>query len=249
MGERKAMFHKFNLILLLGCLVICAGCNSNKLPPIEGVQGQRFPRVSGQDLNGKLVVLPDDFAGRPALFIIGYERKAQFDIDRWILGLAQSGIKIPIVEVPTIEGLVPGLASKWIDDGMRSGIPHEDWSSVVTIYEHAQKITDALGKTETQNAQIVLLDGSSAISWFYNRGYSASMLLTLKDKIANLESGLTLETTSTSNTQRTGQEVPKPQRVPHIDLYGSAAAAPTAAPIKQDPVHYDNSPTSYGERW
>ena len=61
-------------------------------------------------------------------------------------------------ELPTISGLIPGLFSGSIDDGMRSGIPNEDWAIVVTIYRDAETVEQFFGNENPLPARVVLLD-------------------------------------------------------------------------------------------
>ncbi|MHC4420567.1 MAG: hypothetical protein ACYS1E_08225 [Planctomycetota bacterium] len=136
--------------------------------------GERFPDVSGQSLEKVLVTLPQDLAGEPAVLLVGYAQKTQFDIDRWLMGLLQADLDARLFELPTIPGLVPTIASKWIDDGMRAGIPREDWASVLTVYGRAAKPIAALTGTEyPQRARVLVLDATGTIVWFDDEGYSA----------------------------------------------------------------------------
>lgn len=170
---------------LIAILMFCTACSStieNRNPV-----GEAFPIVNGQSLEKESVTLPTDLEGRPAILLIGYKQRTQFDIDRWIMGLLQAEVDVPILELPTIPGLVPSLASDWIDDGMRSGIPKEDWSIVVTLYgKAAAPVAELTGTTDGQNARVILLNARGEIVWFYDRGYSAREALELANKAKTL---------------------------------------------------------------
>lgn len=140
----------------------------------------KFPTIHGADLRQLPVTIPDDYSGKVTLILVGYAQRTQFDIDRWILGALQADVRAAIVEVPTIAGLVPQMVQGFIDSGMRSGIPREDWASVVTVYKDAPKIVDAIGNEHPQSAYVALLDKSGRISWFSNAGYSAKQILEIK---------------------------------------------------------------------
>ncbi|MEC9374677.1 MAG: hypothetical protein VYC34_12570 [Planctomycetota bacterium] len=161
----------------------CAASFPNRNPV-----GETFPSVTGQSLEKEEVRLPDDFAGRPAIILVGYKQRSQFDIDRWLMGILQSGADAQIVELPTIPGLVPSLASGWIDDGMRSGIPREEWGAVVTLYgSSARPVAEFTGNEEGQLARILLLDSSGAVVWFDDKGYSPRKALELAERAAALD--------------------------------------------------------------
>lgn len=142
--------------------------------------GERFPSVRGESLSGEVMQLPEDLAGAPAVLLVGYKQNAQFDLDRWILGLDQAGVKARAIEVPTIDGMVPGLFAGMINDGMRSGIPKEDWPAVVCVYDEAEKIVNFTGDEGGNNGRILLLDAEGVVAYFHDRGYSVGSLNQLR---------------------------------------------------------------------
>ena len=179
--QRPALTLALALIALLP--VACTSTLPNRDPT-----GERFPTVSGETLAGEPVTLPDDLAGQPAVLLIGYKQETQFDIDRWLLGFAQAGLDAALLEVPTIPGLGASLASGFIDDGMRSGIPREDWSVVVTLYGGAAKPVAQLTGTENgNNARVIVLAPDGTIAWFHDRGYGTRQVLTVVDTVAGLK--------------------------------------------------------------
>jgi len=155
--------------------VLAAACATPQ--PNRDPVGERFPPVEGTALDGERVGIPEAFAGRRVLLLVGTVMEAQFDIDRWILGLMQAEVPVEIREVPTIEGILPALASPWIDGGMRSGIPEEDWPAVVTVYGDAGAIVRFLGNERPRNARVILLDESGTVIWFHDRGYAPRLVL------------------------------------------------------------------------
>lgn len=163
--------------------LLCVACTTKVSTP-SNVQNSLFPRVQGTNLDKQPITLPDHYRGKITLVLVGYTQKAQFDIDRWILGALQADVKAQIVEVPTIAGMVPQMVQGFIDNGMRSGIPKSDWASVVTVYEDAPKVIEALGNERPQSAYAVLLNKEGRIVWSSNIGYSASQVLELK-KVAD----------------------------------------------------------------
>ncbi|MBL8756979.1 MAG: hypothetical protein JNK35_00955 [Phycisphaerae bacterium] len=158
----------------------------------------------GQSLEKIRTPLPDAVAGSPAILLVGYEQRTQFDIDRWMMGLIQAGATAPVVEVPTIPGLVPTMASGWIDDGMRAGIPKESWGSVVTLYgDSASPVAELTGTVRGQNTRVIVLDAHGMIVWFDDTGYSPAKALEVAKLVSTLSgseanSGLHLRSASPS---------------------------------------------------
>jgi hypothetical protein len=173
-------------IAAVAVVSMIVGCATTM--PSRNPTGEIFPSVQGQSLEKKRIKIPAAFAGGPAVLLVGYKQSAQFDIDRWLMGLIQAEVKAQVVEIPTIPGLVPSMASGWIDDGMRSGIPKEDWGSVITLYGGEAKPVAALtGTTNGQRARILVLDSSGKVVWFDDEGYSARKAIA----VSNLVTGLT----------------------------------------------------------
>lgn len=177
------MMRRFTLVLALLALTACGSTTPNRTPT-----GEAFPDVQGTGLGGTAWALPGDLDG-PAILIVGYVQNAQFDIDRWLLSLAQLETPVRVLEVPTIEGMVPGMIAGTIDDGMRSGIPNEDWPSVVTVYgDGAERIVRFTGDERPRNGRVLLLDAAGRVVWFQDRGHSAGLALAL-DRAARALAG------------------------------------------------------------
>jgi hypothetical protein len=172
-----------SILLVLATIAAC----STSLPG-RNPTGEVFPTVVGQSLEKEQVNLPSVVAGEPAVLLIGFEQDAQFDIDRWLMGLIQSGANARILELPTIPGLIPNILSERIDDGMRSGIPREDWSVVVTLYgSSAQPVAALTGTEEGQLARVIVLDADGRVAWFDDTGYSARKALDVAGLVNELK--------------------------------------------------------------
>ena len=133
--------------------------------------------MTGSALSGESIRFPDAVAGTPAVLLIAYEQDGQFDVDRWILGLLQGNLRAPLFELPTIPGAVPGLFAGTIDEGMRGGIPNEDWGAVVTMYDDGDAIARFTGNDERRrNTRVVVLGPDGVVRFFHDRGFSARLV-------------------------------------------------------------------------
>lgn len=177
-------------IAVVAALVVTAfaisGCSTPY--PRQQPTGDVFPSVKATALDERTISIPSDFAGQEALLFIGYEMDSQFDIDRWLLGLSQLSLDVPVYEVPTLPGLFPGMFANVINNGMRSGIPQEDWAIVATVYDDGEVIARFLGNETPLPARVVLLDKEGRVAFFHDRGYSTNTLLRLKEALAALRS-------------------------------------------------------------
>ncbi|MEC7582885.1 MAG: hypothetical protein VYE77_01090 [Planctomycetota bacterium] len=170
-------------VAALLCLLtfLASACSSI---PRRDPTGEMFPTVRGTSLDDIDYELPEHFRGEPVLLLVGYRQNTQFDLDRWLLGLLQAEVEVATFEVPTIPGLTARLASGYIDNGMRSGIPSEDWGSVITVYADANAIVNLTGNENPRNGRILLLDKEGRVVWFWDQGYSARRVLDLKRAVA-----------------------------------------------------------------
>jgi len=161
----------FALAILCTLSAACSTVHERRDPT-----GETFPSVRGQSLDGSEVALPEVGAGKPLLLLIGYRQDAQFDIDRWLYGLAFANADVRLFEVPTIPGMIPRMFSDTIDNGMRRGIPAEDWCLVVTLYDDAAEVARFTGNRDGLTGRVVLLDGDGRVAFFHDRGYSVGTL-------------------------------------------------------------------------
>jgi len=151
--------------------------------PNRDPMGERFPTVTGETLEKQSVTLPDAYEGEPALYMVGYVQETQFDLDRWTIGLVQIGFTCRIIEVPTIPGAIPSMMKGTIDDGMRDGIPSEDWANVITLYgDEATPVARFTGNRNPRNGRILLLDKDGTVQWFWDQGFSAKRLMELDER-------------------------------------------------------------------
>lgn len=177
--------YRFSLVTaLIATVAAISGCSTTykRRNPV----GEQFPTVRAAALDERAVAIPESMAGKEALLFIGYEMDSQFDIDRWLLALAQLKVDVDVYELPTIPGLIPGMFGSVINNGMRSGIPEEDWAIVVTVYDDADAIARFLGNETPLPARVVLLDKQGKVAFFHDRGYSTKTLLRLQAKLEEL---------------------------------------------------------------
>ncbi len=174
------------VVLVLG---LSGGCSSPI--PNRNPVGEPFPSIVAEPLDAESdedrIRIPEDFAGKPLLLLVGYVQDTQFDIDRWLFGALDADLAVELREIPAARGMGARLASGFIDGGMRRGIPKAEWGAVATTYgATAETIAEVTGTERPRNARVLLIDGSGVIRWFHDQGFSAGTLIALREALAGL---------------------------------------------------------------
>ena len=175
----------FKVVFLAFCCLILTACTTQY--PNQNPTGKMFPEVSGNSLAKEAVQMPKHFLGEPTALLLGYVQNAQFDIDRWLIGLDMTQTQVNFYELPAIAGMFPRMFETQIDNGMRKGIPKELWKGVITLYDDGEALQEFTGNMNPNNARVMLLDAKGKIVYFYDRGFSVAALNDLRSELEKLK--------------------------------------------------------------
>ncbi|MEM9989813.1 MAG: hypothetical protein AAF723_09880, partial [Pseudomonadota bacterium] len=116
------MLRNICLALLLAFIAVPAGASERV-----------FPTLTAKDLNKREVTLPRGLPSDPSIVMLAFYRKQQDDLNTWINGMnLKAEDAPPWVELPVV-GWHNRLFSRYIDNGMRSGITAtEDRARTIT---------------------------------------------------------------------------------------------------------------------
>ena len=169
------------IVVVFSFAGIFSACSS--AIPNRTIVGEKFPTVTGKSLDGVEKIMPEEFKGKKAILILGYEQNTQFDVDRWGIGFFTADLVLPpVYEIPTIPGLIPSLFKGAIDNGMRSGIPQESWKDVITVYgSDGSTLTKWTGTEGARNCRVILIDERGKVLWMHDKGYGIPPLMSLLD--------------------------------------------------------------------
>lgn len=134
-----------------------------------------FPKIEATTLSGKAITLPAYVQGKQALVVVAFRRQAQGKIDSWrkpFMEKYTDSENYTFLEIPMI-GSGWKLASGWIDNGMRSGVPRFLHNNVATYYGPLQAYFKALGIADKSDAYVFLLSTEGNIRW-RGRGYAST---------------------------------------------------------------------------
>jgi hypothetical protein len=151
--------------LLLGLGLVSAVPSFAKVPMIP--PGGELPKLRGELLSGRSIVLPDSARGSALLLLLGFTYESRHDVEAWAERFrrdfgADSALRC--YEVPVIGGAAR-LARPFIDGGMRRGTPRALHERVITVYRDAGEWKQRVGFSERDVAYLLLVDGEGRVVW------------------------------------------------------------------------------------
>jgi hypothetical protein len=130
--------------------------------------GLLFPTVHGENLSGRLMVLPKDFEGKVNIVIVAFQREQQLLVNSWTPLIQQLEKKYPELhtyELPTIS--TGYKLMKWIiDNGMRSGIKDtKTRDHTITLFTNTKKFREDLNLPTDETIYVMLVDSKGMVRW------------------------------------------------------------------------------------
>jgi ATP10 protein len=124
-----------------------------------------FPTVQANTLAGRCIVFPDETKGRAAIIFVAFEQRAQQQIDTWVepfIGEYLERDDVAYYEIPMISGVYRPV-SRFIDGGMRGGVPKDLHDRTATYYGKRGAFFDAMGITDQSKAYLYVLSRDGEI--------------------------------------------------------------------------------------
>lgn len=127
-----------------------------------------FPSLRGESLSSQKMELPADLEGDVNLVFVAFLRHHQRDVDQWLEHLgdveeAHPGLKV--YEVPLMRRF-PVFYRRWIDAGMRSGIPDPfTRSRTITVYTDRDAFLTGVGLESVDEILALLLHSDGTVLW------------------------------------------------------------------------------------
>lgn len=166
--------------LMSGC--IGAGVNS----PLEPQGTNRFPKVTGINLNGQSVEIPSDLPGHPRIVVTAFEQAQQADVDTWLNALSPDLAAAPTLRIFELPVIYTGTAAFrfWVNNGMRSGVTAPDARErTITVYTEREAFFREL-QVRQESISTFLLDRTGTIRWRADGPATEELLQSLRGAIA-----------------------------------------------------------------
>ncbi len=162
-------------LAVLGGLLLTGGLIVSRSDFRPGEEPDRFPTVTGNNLDRELVEFPRDFGGDLNLLFIPFLQQQQRVVDTWVPFARELEATYPgtiYYELPTIEDMGT-LGRTFVNEGMRAGIPDPvSRQRTVTLYLDLAAFMRSLDITSRNDVHVLLVTNAGDILWRTTGPYS-----------------------------------------------------------------------------
>jgi hypothetical protein len=172
--------------LLLGLGLVSAVPGLAKVPMIP--LGGKLPKLRGELLSGRSIVLPDSVRGSALLLLLGFTYESRHDVEAWAERFRRDfgpDSRILCYEIPVIGGAAR-LARPFIDGGMRRGTPRALHERVITLYRDAAEWKQRAGFAERDVAYVLLVDSKGRVLWLAQGPFGEERYGLLAERVRDL---------------------------------------------------------------
>jgi hypothetical protein len=169
------------LLLRFGCLPALLALACAQSSP-------QMPRVEGESLTGRKVVLPDDARGKLAVLVFGFTKASKGSTRAWgdkILSEFGGQAGLELYQLPVLEA-VPGFIRGMVISGMKSGVKENTRDHFVPILQGESELKKLVSYKEPDDAYLVVLDPAGQIVQQLHSPFSDAPYGQLRDKIRAL---------------------------------------------------------------
>ena len=146
-----------------------------------------FPQVTGENLKGESVTLPDDFLAERNLIIMPFNREQQVSAEAWLpLGqeLAEEHNDLQFYSIAALPDLSPAVRLL-VSGGMNVAITDEAVREVaILLYLEGQdRFVEALGIEDMETMRVLLVRRDGTVVWTMAGEFSEAMAETVRERI------------------------------------------------------------------
>lgn len=149
---------------------------------------QIMPRIEGESLAGRRVLLPDATKSHVAVLIFGFSKKSKEPTGEWADKLAaEFGTKsgLEVYQLPVLED-VPRFIREMVISGIKKGIKEDKRDHFVPILQGEAELKKLVGYKESDDAYLVLLNRDGQIVQQSHGPFSEAAYGHLRSEIQSL---------------------------------------------------------------
>jgi hypothetical protein len=130
-------------------------------------RSETLPRLAGESLSGKEVVLPNDAHGKIALLVIGFTKKSSHATQAWEqrfkkdFGNDQRYVVYPVAVLEDVPRFIRGMVTRSI----RRGTPPGEQDRFVTLFQGEADLKRFMSYAVPDEAYLLLLDAKGEVQW------------------------------------------------------------------------------------
>jgi hypothetical protein len=130
-------------------------------------RSETLPRLAGESLSGKEVVLPNDAHGKIALLVIGFTKKSSHATQAWEqrfkkdFGNDQRYVVYPVAVLEDVPRFIRGM----VTSSIRRGTPPGEQDRFVTLFQGEADLKRFVSYAGPDEAYLLLLDAKGEVQW------------------------------------------------------------------------------------
>lgn len=145
--------------------------------------GDVFPEFTGKTLTGKPLELPTVAAGKPAVVIFSFTRRAGKDARLWSERITKDFPRdVPCYTMIMLES-VPTLLRGMVVSGIKSDMPPAVQDRTIVSYRDEELWKQRLAATDDSHAYVLLLGSHGHMQWESSGAFNDSDYTQLKSRI------------------------------------------------------------------
>lgn len=150
--------------------------------------GQVIPQVNAQSLNGKSVSLPNDFAGKAAILIVGFSHAGGDQCGPFARRLEKetevSQGSVTVYQIAVLES-APRLVRPMIMHGMRNAVPKDEQDRFLPLF-HAEKEWKQVARfspAAEDHAYLLVVGPDGSVRWTGDGRFSEELYQQLRQHL------------------------------------------------------------------
>lgn len=158
--------------------------------PVRLAPGDPMPRLEGDLLDGRRLVLPDAVRGRVAFLMLGFTYESRFAVEAWAKWFREALGEQPTLtfyEIPMM-GRAARLGRVFIDRGMRRNTPTPLHAHVLTVYGDTGPWKARVGYADAHadDAYLLVVDGAGILRWMHRGPFDPARAAELRALLESL---------------------------------------------------------------
>jgi ATP10 protein len=138
---------------------------SDSVSVVADADATQFPTVRAKTLAGRCVTFPAATKGKVGIIFVAFEQSAQTQIDSWVTPMLSNYLDqadVSYYEIPMISGGYKPV-SRFIDSGMRSGVPSDLHDRTATFYGNQSVFFETMKIVDSTRAYLFVLSRDGRI--------------------------------------------------------------------------------------